>query len=68
MKKKDLQDLHLKTRDELIKSAMDLEKEILSLKLTMAGGKVKNINEARRKMKERAVVLTLAQEKGAKNV
>ncbi len=68
MKRKILQDLHTKTKDELISQAMTLEKEILHLKLEMAGGKIKNINEARKKMKERAAILTIAQEKGTKNV
>lgn len=59
MKKKDLQDLQAKTIDELVTMAEALEPMILKLKMDMPGGKVKNMNEARSKMKDRARILTI---------
>lgn len=59
MKKKDIQDLQVKTVDELIAIAAALEPMILKLKMDMPFGKVKNLNEARSKMKDRARMLTI---------
>lgn len=59
MKKKDLEDLKTKTREELLKKASDLAAEIGKLKMEMKMKKVKNINEYRVKMKDRARILTL---------
>lgn len=59
MKKKDLQDLQAKTVDELTVMAEALRPVILKLKMDMPFGKVKNLNEARSKMKDRARLLTI---------
>lgn len=64
MKKKQLQELHTKTRDELKKLKTDLETDMKKLKTEMIQGKVKNINELRSKMKDKARMLTIM--KGAK--
>jgi ribosomal protein L29 len=50
----------MRSKDELLKMAKDLSNEISSLRMDMAMKKVKNINELRVKMKNRARVLTLA--------
>lgn len=59
MKKKELQDLQAKTIDELKVMAEALRPMILKLKMDMPFGKVKNMNEARSKMKDRARMLTI---------
>lgn len=64
MKKKDLDILKTKTVDELHVQAVNLWGEILKLKMDMPFGKVKNMNEARTKMKDRARILTIIGEKG----
>lgn len=67
MKKKDLENLHAKTVDELMAQAIVLEAEIVKLQMDQkSGGKIKNINEARSKMKDRARMLTIVTEKGKK--
>lgn len=63
MKRKDLQELHAKTRDELLKLVMILEKDIRKQKMDAAEGKIKNVNEIRTKMKNCARMLTLIGEK-----
>lgn len=60
MKKKDVQELHAKTREELIKRAKELDLEIAQLKMDMKMKKVKNLNEYRAKMKDKARILTIA--------
>lgn len=64
MKKKQLQELQTKTKDELGKLVSDLEKEMRKLKTEMNLKKVKNVNELKSKMKDKARMLTLM--KGAK--
>ncbi|MFI5265676.1 MAG: 50S ribosomal protein L29 [Candidatus Levyibacteriota bacterium] len=59
MKKKDIQDLQAKTIDELAVMAEALKPMILKLKMDMHSGKVKNLNEARSKMKDRARMFTI---------
>lgn len=60
MKHKDIQDLHLKSADELTRMAQDLGSEITKDKVEMMQGKIKNINLLRTKMKNRARMLTIA--------
>lgn len=59
MKKKELQELAVKTVDELVKLAHDLRHEIGGLAMDLKLGKVKNLNEVRTKQKNRARILTL---------
>ncbi len=67
MKKKDKENLQAKTVDELRTAIASLETEILKLQMDQkSGAKVKNINEARSKMKDKARMLTLITEKGKK--
>lgn len=67
MKKKDLENLHAKTVDELMTQSVALEADIVRLQMDQkSGGKIKNINEARSKMKDRARILTIVTEKGNK--
>ncbi len=63
MKKKQVQELHLKTKDELVALERSLRQEISKLQIDMGQKKVKNTNELRTKMKERARLLTLAHAK-----
>lgn len=66
MKKKDIQDLQAKTVDELAVMAAALKPIIQKLKMDMPFGKVKNLNEARSKMKDRARIFTIIRmKKGA---
>lgn len=65
MKKKDLDLLKTRTVEELKTDAVKLWSEILTLKMDMPFGKVKNMNEARTKMKNRARILTLIGQKEA---
>jgi len=64
MKKKQLEELKLKTRDELLKMKFDLEVDLKKIKTEMTSGKIKNLNELRTKMKDKARILTFL--KGAK--
>ena len=64
MKIKDLKELHTKTRIELLKMAQELGFEISKLSMEMKMKKVKNLNEVRTKMKNRARILTIAHMKG----
>ncbi len=64
MKKKQLEELKLKTRDELLKMKSDLEVDLKKIKTEMTSGKIKNLNELRTKMKDKARILTFM--KGAK--
>lgn len=64
MKKKDLENLHAKTVDELKTLVSQLEGEIVKLQIDLkTGGKLKNTNEARLRMKDRARALTLITQK-----
>ncbi len=63
MKKKDLQELKTKTAQEMHDLAAALKGEIKTLSFDMAQRKVKNVNEVRTKMKNRARLLTLASQK-----
>lgn len=65
MKKKDLDVLKTRTVEELRTDAGKLWSEILTIKMDMPFGKVKNMNEARTKMKNRARILTLIGQKEA---
>lgn len=60
MKTKDIKELHVKTREELVKRAQELGVEIAKLKMDMKMKKIKNLNEFRSKMKDRARILTIA--------
>lgn len=60
MKKKDLSALHLKTREEILNLANTLETDISKSKMDMLTGKIKNLNEVRVKMKDKARMLTIA--------
>ena len=64
MKKKDIQALHLKTREELTALLKILDTEIAKSKMDMLTGKIKNLNEVRGKMKDKARMLTIIGEKG----
>lgn len=64
MKKKQLEELKLKTKDELVKMKLDLEIDLKKIKTEMMSGKIKNMNELRTKMKDKARILTFM--KGAK--
>lgn len=59
MKKKDLQELHGKTKAELLKLVEQAQLDIANLRMSVSEGKVKNVNEIRTKMKNCARMLTL---------
>ncbi|HMS22430.1 MAG TPA: hypothetical protein PKA38_01575 [Candidatus Levybacteria bacterium] len=64
MKKKDLENLRLKTKNELTVLAGSLWIEIMKAQIDKkTSGKVKNVNEAKNKMKDRARILTIIGEK-----
>ena len=64
MKKREKENLQAKTVDELTTMIAAHEVEIIKLQMDQKSGtKVKNVNEARLKMKDRARMLTLVTEK-----
>jgi ribosomal protein L29 len=64
MKKKDLENLRMKTKEELSTLAASLWVEIMKVQIDKrTSGKVKNMNEAKNKMKDRARILTIIGEK-----
>lgn len=63
MKKKQVQELHLKTVAELMSLAAGIKHDVVKMQLEMSQKKVKNVNELRTKMKERARFLTIAHAK-----
>ncbi len=64
MKKKDLENLRLKTKNELTVLAGSLWIEIMKAQIDKkTSGKVKNVNDAKNKMKDRARILTIIGEK-----
>lgn len=67
MKSKDIKELHTKTRGELLKKALELGVEINRLQIDMKMKKLKNLNEVRTKMKDRARILTIAHMKKEAN-
>lgn len=60
MKKKDLEDLKTKSKTELLRRAQEMAVDITKIKMDMKMKKVKNINDYRNKMKDRARILTIA--------
>ena len=63
MKKKDVQELHAKTKEELLQLVSALERNVAKMKVDAMQGKVKNVNEIRTKMKNIARMLTIAAQK-----
>lgn len=67
MKTKEKQDLHTKTKDELLVLVTKRKEEIMKAKLEVPAKKPKNVNEIKTKMKDVARLLTIMHMKGEKN-
>lgn len=59
MKKKDIQTLHTKTKEELLSILKDAEAEIIALTKELRLGKSKNTNSVKMKKKDIARILTI---------
>lgn len=63
MKKKDLQQLRSKEREELAKMALDMRQEIISSRADLAAGKKINSKKVKNLRHDLAQILTLLREK-----
>lgn len=59
MKKKDLDELKNKSREQLKKTLAELSSDIAKLKLELSQSKLKNLHSVKKKKKEIAQVLTI---------
>lgn len=66
MKKKNVQELHTKTADELLKMADEIKHDVIRMQVDKSQKSIKNINLMYTKMKDRARLLTIAHEKKMK--
>jgi large subunit ribosomal protein L29 len=63
MKKKEIQDLKVKSEAELIRLVKDTNEKLRALRFDLAAGKVKNVSELRNNRKLVARAKTLLREK-----
>lgn len=63
MKRKDIKELHHKTREELFKLAREVRQEFGKLNIELSLAKLKNTNLLRQKKKDLARILTILAEK-----
>ena len=63
MKKKDIQDLKLKSEAELERLVLETNDRVRALRFDLAAGKVKNVNELRQARKKVARMKTFIKEK-----
>lgn len=63
MKKKDIKELHQKTKEELMKIVLEYEGELSKIGVDWFLAKVKDSNAIRKKKKDIARLLTVIQEK-----
>jgi len=63
MKKKEKQELHQKTIDQLQKEVAKAEKELAKLRLELKAGKVKNVRSLMNQRHRLAVLKTILREK-----
>lgn len=66
MKKKNIQELHAKSAEELLKMADSIKHDVIKLQLDMSQRSVKNVNLMYTQMKDRARLLTIAHAKKMK--
>lgn len=59
MKKKDLNELKIKTNKDLVNKVHDLKRELTTSTLELKMGKIKNVHEVRSKKKDIATILTI---------
>jgi len=67
MKKKDIQDLHTRTTEELIKTANEIKSELFDLSLELSMQKLKNTSLIKRKKDDLARIKTILRGKELQN-
>jgi large subunit ribosomal protein L29 len=63
MKKKQLAELHTKGREELKKSLEELQTELTKLKTDLGAGKLKDVQQVKKKKRDLARIKTMIREK-----